>query len=131
MKTLILSLLLTLFTISVIAQSNSSIVFSTAQVKYQNMETAGVILTAVGGGALLFGNIMYWKIYNNGNKTEPNEDNATTYKRIMFGGLGVMAVGIPLLIIGRTNLRHIEISASLIKYKGISSANGVGISVRF
>jgi hypothetical protein len=131
MKTSVLTLFLILFTIPVVSQTNNSIVFSTAQDKYQKIETAGVVLTAIGGGALLFGNIMYWKTYNNGNQTEPDEGNATTYKRIMFGGLGVMAVGIPLMVIGRTKLRHIEISASLIRYNGISSANGIGLSVRF
>jgi hypothetical protein len=72
MKTIILFLTLAFITISANSQTKSSLIFSTAQDKYQKMETTGTILTAIGGVALFTGNILYWKVYNNPNQENPN-----------------------------------------------------------
>jgi hypothetical protein len=130
MKMAILVLLLALLTTAVKAQTNNSLVFGNALVKYKNMERIGTGLTIVGGAALFTGNILYWETYNNDNKG-PTESKAKTYKTLMFAGLGLMAVGIPLWAIGKTKERQITIEASLVKFRGLASANGIGIKIRF
>jgi len=130
MKQLIFSLSVALLTITLNAQTNSSMIFSAAQSKYQKMETAGTILTAIGGVAVFTGNLFYRKIYN-----DPDEENPGTkarkYKDIVFGGIGVMAVGIPLWAMGKSKLRHIEIEARLVNFRGYTNASGLGIKVSF
>jgi hypothetical protein len=130
MKTLFLFLLLAICTVSINAQSKSTMIFGTAQSKYLKMERTGIVLTAIGGAALFTGNILYWKEYNVRNNESP-EPKTKTYKSIMIGGIGLIAVGIPLLTIGKTKLRHIEIEARLVQFKGLASANGIGLKVRF
>jgi len=130
MKTLILFLLLAIVTVSLDAQTKGKMIFGTAQSKYQKLERTGTVLTAIGGVALLTGNILYWKAYNDRTNESP-EPNTKTYSAMMFGGIGLMAVGIPLLTIGKTNLRQIEIEARLVQFKGLASANGIGLKVRF
>jgi hypothetical protein len=49
----------------------------------------------------------------------------------MFGGLGLITVGIPLWAIGKSKERHIRIDAELVRFKGLASANGVGLKIRF
>jgi len=130
MKTLTLFLLLAIFPVSLNAQSKGTMIFGTAQNKYLKMERAGTVLTAIGGVALFTGNFLYWKEYHDRNNENP-ETKTNTYGKIMIGGIGLMAVGIPLLAIGKTKLRHIEIEARLVQFKGLASANGVGFKVRF
>jgi hypothetical protein len=130
MKTLFLFLMLAIFTFSLNAQTKGTMVFGTAQNKYQKMERTGTVLTALGGVALFTGNILYWKAYNDRNNESP-EPKTKTYGGIMIGGIGLLAVGIPLLTIGKTNLRHIEIEARLVQFKGLASASGIGLKVRF
>lgn len=130
MKTLILSLLFTILMVSLNAQSKGTMTFSTAQNKFRTLEITGTILTAVGGMALFTGNYLYWKEYHDKNN-ENRESKANTYGGIMVGGIGLIAVGIPLLTIGKTKLRHIEIEARLVQFKGLASANGVGFKLRF
>ena len=93
------------------------------------MVRAGTILTAIGGAALFTGNIMYWKAYNH--DSNPAENKVKTSRTIMLGGLGFMAVGIPLWTTGKMKERQIRIEAQLIKFKGYSSANGVGLVLKF
>ena len=130
MKRIISMTLFVFFVLSVGAQTNSPIVFGDALAKDKKMQTAGTILTAIGGMTLFAGNIMYWKIYNDGNG-ESKEDKVDTSVHVMLGGLGLMAVGIPLLVIGRTNERNILIEATLINYKGSATINGIGLKIRF
>jgi hypothetical protein len=130
MKTITLFLTLAFITISANSQTKSSLVFSTAQDKYQKMQTTGIILTAIGGVALFTGNILYWKVYNNPNEVSP-DTKAKKYGGIVLGGLGVMAVGIPLWAIGKSNLKHIQIEAQVVRFKGLASASGVGLKIRF
>jgi hypothetical protein len=130
MKTLFLFLLTAIFTVSLDAQTKGTMIFGTAQNKYQKMERTGTVLTAIGGVALFTGNILYWKAYNDRNNEIP-ESKTKAYRGIMIGGIGLMAVGIPLLTIGKTKLRHIEIQARLVQFKGLASANGLGLRVRF
>jgi hypothetical protein len=130
MKTLILFLLFSILTVSLNAQTKGTMIFGTAQNKYQKMERAGTVLTAIGGVALFTGNILYWKAYNDRNNESP-EPKTKTYGGIIIGGIGLLAVGVPLLTIGKTNLRHIEIEARLVQFKGLASANGIGLKVRF
>jgi len=131
MKTSILVLVLSIFTISVNAQSKNSLVFGDVLLKYRNMERTGTIFTVVGGVALFTGNILYWKSYNNHGNTDPSENKVKTYSYVILGGLGLMAVGIPLWAIGKSRERHIRIEAELVKFKGFASADGVGIKINF
>ncbi|MGA2406478.1 MAG: hypothetical protein ABSF81_06995 [Bacteroidales bacterium] len=131
MKTLILVLLLAIFTVSVNAQSKRSLIFGDALVKDKNMERNGTVLTVIGGVALFTGNILYWKTYNDYGNNEPPADKVNLYSHVMLGGLGLMAVGIPLWAIGKVNERHIKIEAELVKFKGLASVNGIGLKIRF
>jgi hypothetical protein len=131
MKMLILVLLLTIFTFSINAQGRSSTLYVDALKRDKNMEIIGTALTVVGGIALFTGNIMYWKIYNDYGNSEPPKDKVNRYGDIMLGGLGLMAVGIPLWAIGKAKERHIIIEAELVKFKGLASANGIGLKIRF
>ena len=131
MKTLILVLLLAIFTVSVNAQSKRSLIFGNALVKDKFMERTGTVLTVIGGVALFTGNILYWKIYNDYGNNEPPADKVNSYGHVMLGGLGLMAVGIPLWAIGTVNERHIKIEAELVKFKGFASVNGIGLKIRF
>jgi len=130
MKTITLFLTLAFITISANSQTKGSVIFSTAQDKYQKMQTTGTILTAIGGVALFTGNILYWKVYNNPNQENPDA-KAKKYGGMILGGLGVMTVGIPLWAIGKSNLRHIQIEAQVVKFKGLASASGIGLKIRF
>lgn len=131
MKTLFLVFLVTFLTVTTNAQSGNSLVFGKAIVKYENMEKAGTVLTVLGGAALFTGNYMYWKAYNHRDIEEPSVTRANTYRNIMFGGLGLMAVGIPLWTYGRVKERHITIEARIVKFDGYISATGAGLKVRF
>jgi hypothetical protein len=130
MKTITLFLTLALITVSANSQTKGSVIFSTAQGKYQKMQTAGTILTAIGGVAVFTGNILYWKVYNNPNQENP-DSKAKKYGSLVLGGLGVMAVGIPLWAIGKSNLRHIQIEAQVVRFKGLASASGAGLKISF
>lgn len=130
MKTLFLFLLLAIYTVSLNAQSKGTMIFGAAQNKYQKMERTGTVLTSIGAVALFTGNILYWKAYND-RKIESPGPKTNLYSGIMIGGIGLMAVGIPLLTIGKTKLRHIEIEARLVQFKGLASAKGIGLKVRF
>lgn len=131
MKTLILVLLLVIFTVSVNAQQKNSLIFGDALVTDKKMERIGTVLTVIGGVTLFVGNIMYWKIYNDYSNNDPPKDKVRTYGHVMLGGLGIMAVGIPLWATGKARERHIRIEAELVKFKGFASANGVGLKIRF
>jgi hypothetical protein len=130
MKTLILFLLSAILTVSINAQTKGAMIFGTAQNKYQKMEIAGTVLTTIGGVALFTGNFLYWKEYNDRTNESP-EPNTKTYRGMMIGGIGLLAVGIPLLTIGKTKLRRIEIEARLVRFKGFASADGLGLKIRF
>lgn len=130
MKTITLFLTLAFITISANSQTKGSVIFSTAQDKYQRMQTTGTILTAIGGVVVFTGNILYWKVYNNPDQENPDA-KAKKYGGMILGGLGVMAVGIPLWAIGKSNLRHIQIEAQVVKFRGLASASGVGLKIRF
>jgi hypothetical protein len=129
MKNLLIIFFITIFTVSVNAQSKNSLIFSNALEKDTKMVRAGTILTAIGGVALLTGNFMFWKAYNH--DSNPAENKVKTSRSIMLGGLGFIAVGIPLWTTGKMKERQIRIEAQLIKFKGYSSANGVGLVLKF
>jgi hypothetical protein len=131
MKTLILVFLLTIFTFSINAQRRSSTLYVNALKKYKNMERIGTALTAIGGVALFTGNVLYWKAYNDQANGEPPKNKVDTYRYVMFGGLGLMAVGIPVWSAGKANERHIKIDAQLVRFTGFASANGLGFKIRF
>jgi hypothetical protein len=130
MKRLILIISVALLAISMNAQTNGSMIFSTAQSKYQTMETAGTIMTAIGGVAIFTGNFFFWKTYNNPDEENPGA-KARKYKDIIIGGIGVIAAGIPLWAIGKSKLRRIEIEARLVNFRGYANAGGLGIKIRF
>ena len=131
MKTMILVLLLTIFTFSINAQGRSSTLYVDELKRDKNMERIGTALTIIGGVALFTGNILYWKIYNDSGNNEPQKDKVKRYGDIMIGGIGLMAVGIPLWAIGKSKEKHIQIEAELVKFKGLASANGIGLEIRF
>jgi hypothetical protein len=131
MKSLLLVLLLTIFTFSVNAQSKNSLIFGDAIVKDKKMERIGTVITVIGGVTLFTGNILYWKIYNDKGSEVPSGNKVDTYRNVMIGGLGLMAVGIPIWAIGKAKERHIRIEAELVKFKGLASANGIGLKIRF
>jgi hypothetical protein len=129
MKKLIFVLLLTGFAFSVFAQSKSTMVFGEAIIKDKRMERIGTVLTVVGSCTLFAGNIMYWRMFND-NRDSPG-DKVATYRTLMIGGIGIMSVGIPLWAIGKTRERHLKIEADLIRFKGFSALNGIGLKIRF
>lgn len=120
-----------LFVISALAQTRSPVIFGDALVKGRRMQRAGTVLTVIGGVTLFAGNIVYWNIYNDDGNSESQEDKVDTSVNVMLGGLGLMAVGIPLLVIGKTKERNIRIEAKVINYKGNASINGIGLKIRF
>lgn len=130
MKKLCLVLFITILSASLNAQTGNSLIFGKALVKYRHMENAGTVLTIIGGATLFTGNVLYWKVYNHPDGEAPVK-KADTYRNVMIGGLGLMAVGIPLWSIGRTRERHITIEARIVRFNGYVSANGVGLNVRF
>jgi hypothetical protein len=130
MKTSALFILLVITSFSVSGQSGDSMVFGKALARYKRMEVSGMALTAIGAMTLFTGNILYWKVYNNAENKDP-DDKAKKYGQVMIGGLGIMVAGIPLMAIGKSKKRHIQIEARLVTFKGFASANGIGLNVRF
>jgi hypothetical protein len=106
-------------------------IYGNVLVKSEKMERAGTVITIIGGATLFTGNILYWKIYNDQSDGEPSKDKIKKYGNIMVGGLGLMAIGIPLWAIGKSKERHIRIDAQLVRFKGLASANGIGLKIRF
>jgi hypothetical protein len=129
MKTLILSLLFTILTFSINAQGRSSTIYVDALKRDRNMERIGTGLTIIGGVSLFVGNILYWRVYHDNSGTSAGYVN--TYRTVMLGGLALMAVGIPIWSYGKANERHIKVEAQFIKFKGLASANGIGLRIRF
>jgi hypothetical protein len=119
------------FAFSLVAQTNNPLIFGAASGKNKKMQITGTILTAVGGVTLFAGNIMYWKLYNDDNNSAPPQDKVDTSVYFILGGLGLMAVGIPLLVIGKTNERNIRIEANLGNYNGSTPIKGIGVKIRF
>ena len=119
------------FVLSVNSQTKSPLTFGDALAKNRKMQRAGTVLTVVGGVTLFAGNVMYWKMYNENDNSEPPQDKVDTSVHLMLGGLGLMAVGIPLLTIGKTKERNIKIEARLDNIKGHASIQGIGLKIRF
>ncbi len=131
MKKIIPLIFLMILTISAGAQSGSSLVYGNALIKDQNMQKAGTVLIAIGGVALFTGNIMYWKIYNDNRSSEDPGKKVNTSVQMMVGGIGLMTVGIPLLVVGKSKERHLKIEAELVRYKNTASINGIGLRIIF
>jgi hypothetical protein len=131
MKKLILVFLVAIITIQLNAQSKGSLIYGEAVTKYRKMEITGTVLTAIGGAVFFTGNILYWKTYNNHPIDEPVVSKIGTYKGIIYGGLGLMAVGIPIWSVAKSKERHISIDAQIVKFRGLASANGIGFKIRF
>jgi hypothetical protein len=131
MKTTFLVLLFSIMAVSVNAQNKSTLIYKNAIEQDKKMQKAGYVLTIIGGATFFAGNIMYKKIYNDSDRSEPSEDKLNTYRNIMFGGLGLMAVGIPIWAIGTVKERNISLDAELFKFQGTNYISGIGIKVRF
>jgi hypothetical protein len=129
MKKLITICFSVFFILSLNAQSKNSLVFGDAVVKYRKMQKAGAVISIIGGATFIAGNIMYWKIYNDFGINEPPGDRVKTYRQVMLGGVGLLAVGVPLWTIGRVKERHIEIG--LVRFDRLTAANGIGIKMCF
>ena len=119
------------FVLSVNSQTKSPLTFGDALTKNRKMQRAGTVLTVAGGVTLFAGNVMYWKMYNENDNSEPPQDRVDTSVHLMLGGLGLMAVGIPLLTIGKTKERNIKIEARLDNFKGHASIQGIGLKISF
>jgi hypothetical protein len=119
------------FVLSVNSQTKSPLTFGDALAKNRKMQRAGTVLTVVGGVTLFAGNVMYWKMYNENDNSEPPQDKVDTSVHLMLGGIGLMAVGIPLLTIGKTKERNIKIEARLNNFKGHASIQGIGLKIKF
>ena len=128
-KSILTLLLYAIFSFSVNAQSKSTVIFGDALLKDKRMEKIGTVLTVVGGATLFTGNILYWKSFNS--NEVPSGNKVRVYRDVMFAGAGLMTVGIPLWAIGKSRERHIRIEAELVKFKGFSSVNGIGLKVHF
>ncbi len=120
-----------LFMLSVNAQSKKPLIYSDALARDKKMQISGAVLTVIGGVTFFAGNIMYRNAYNGDSSQDTNEENADKSVRVMLGGLGIMAVGIPLFTIGKKNERRIRIQARLVNFKGSASINGIGLKIRF
>jgi hypothetical protein len=131
MKAFIIVALLIAISVSGKAQSRSSLIYGDAVAKYKKMEITGTVLTVVGGVTLLTGNFLYWKSYNSQAEGDVQESKVKNSRNLMLAGIGIMAVGIPLWAIAKSNERHITLEAELVKYKGLAFANGIGIKIRF
>jgi hypothetical protein len=131
MKQLILISLIVILANSANAQTKSTMIFGEAVSKYQKMERAGTVLTIIGGTALFTGNLMYRKSYNDGDELESQSGKIRTSKYVMFSGIGLMTVGIPLWAVGKSKERRITIEAGIVKYKGLTTAPGLGFKIRF
>ncbi|HEX7492913.1 MAG TPA: hypothetical protein VF346_01730 [Bacteroidales bacterium] len=129
MKKLIAICFLVSFFLSLNAQSKNSLVFGDAVVKYKKMQNAGAVLSIIGGATFIAGNIMYRKIYNDFGINEPPGDKVKTYRQVMLGGVGLLAVGVPLWTIGRIKEKHIEIG--LVRFNSLYLANGIGLKISF
>jgi hypothetical protein len=131
MKTTILAILLLIIAVSLNAQNKSTLIYKNALDKDKKMQKAGYVLTIIGGATFFAGNIMYKKIYNDSDKSEPSEDKLNTYRNIMLGGLGLMAVGIPIWAIGTVKERNISLDAELFKFQGTTYICGIGMKIKF
>ncbi len=131
MKKIIPAILLVICIFPARAQNQSSMVYSNALQKDQRLQTIGTIMTIVGGATLFAGNLMYRKVYNDYINTDVPQNKVTVAKDIMFGGAGLMVIGIPLLTIGRLKEQHLKIEAQVVRIKGYAYTGGVGIKLRF
>jgi hypothetical protein len=131
MKATILVILFSVIAVSLNAQNKSTLIYKNALDMDKKMQKAGYVLTIIGGATFFAGNIMYKKIYNDSDRSEPPEDKLSTYRNVMFGGLGLMAVGIPIWAIGTVKERNISLDAELFKFQGTNYISGIGIKVRF
>jgi len=131
MKAFILGLLLLTISISGNAQSKNSLIYGDAVAKYKKMEITGTVLTVIGGLTFFTGNFLYWKSYNSQTEGDVQENKVKNSRNMMFAGIGIMAVGIPLWAVAKSKERHITIEAELVKYKELAFANGFGIKIRF
>jgi hypothetical protein len=131
MKKILSIFLFLFFVLSLNSQTKSPLTFGDALSRNRKMQSAGTVLTVVGGVTLFAGNIMYWKMYNENDNSEPPQDKVDTSVGLMIGGLGLMAVGIPLLTIGKMKERNIKIEARLYNFKGQASVQGIGLKIKF
>jgi len=129
MKKLITICFFVFFVLSLNAQSKNSLVFGDAVGKYKKMQKTGAVLSIIGGATFIAGNIMYRKIYNDFGINEPPGDRVKTYRQVMLGGVGLLAVGVPIWTIGRVKERHIEIG--LVRFNRLTSVNGIGLKISF
>lgn len=137
MKTLIIVLLLAIFTVSVIAQSKSALnqeQLNLALAKSKHMQTTGLVISAIGVTVFGTGVIL---LVNSPMECERLSGNlygrchVTKWRggKVLLAGFGITAVGIPVLLIGVVRKQSIEID--LVKFKGSASVNGIGLKMRF
>jgi hypothetical protein len=131
MKRILSIFLILLLAASLKGQSKGPVIFGDALSKNRKLQRGGTVLTIAGGVALFAGNVMYWNLYNETGTDEPSVEKVNTSKYLMFGGLGLMAVGIPLLVIGKTKERSIKIEANLVNFNRSASIQGIGLKIRF
>jgi hypothetical protein len=123
--------ILVLFTISATGQSKKPLIYSDALARDKKMQISGAVLTVIGGVTFFAGNIMYRNAYSRDSNPDREEEDAARSVHVMLGGLGIMAVGIPLFAIGKKNERSIRIQARLVNFKGSAPITGIGLKIRF
>ncbi len=131
MKKIIAFLLLAILSLPSIAQQNSTLVYSNAIKKTLNLQKTGTALTVVGGLTLFVGNLMYHRAYNDAGSESVSQKKVSSARTVMFGGMGLMAVGIPLLTVGTVNERHLRIDAELRRAGNNFYAGGFAVRLRF
>ncbi len=131
MKTIIAVLLLAILSLSSRAQQQSSMVYSNALKKTMKLQKAGTVLTIVGGLTLFTGSYMYHRAYDKAGSESVSQKKTDTARNFIYGGLGCLAVGVPVLTIGRTKERHLRIEAGIIKMPNEYYAGGIGLKFRF
>ena len=131
MNKIILIFLILLSECAINAQSKNHMIFGNALAKDKKMQTAGTVLTLIGGATIFAGNIMYSKIYDDYGNTYPPKDKLNTSCYIMAGGVVLLSAGVPLWVIGVSRERKITVEARLIKINGTASINGLGLKLRF
>lgn len=119
------------FVLSLYAQSNGPLIYGDALKKNKRMQRVGAAMTVIGGVTLFAGNVMYWKVYNDDGSSESQEEKVDKSVNVMLGGLGLMAVGVPLFTIGKTREKNIRIEARVDSFRGTASIRGIGVKIRF
>jgi hypothetical protein len=97
-------------------------VYDPMKTRINTSKTIGIILAVI--GCVTFAVSGYTNMH-----TEENDDLLLKSGQVMKYGIGIALVGITVWSIGKKDQKYVE--AGLVKFKGTTSANGIGLKVRF